>query len=64
MKVSELKDLLKDYDANADIQINISDGFQIIDIFSVEIDEKWDKKESFVLAININDEGYCLKEEN
>ena len=62
MKVSELKELLNEYSDDANVQINIADGYQMIGISSVEVDEEYDKADALVLTVNLDDENLYMEQ--
>ncbi len=56
MKVKELKSIIDDYDDEAEVQINVCDGYDTVAAESFHFDDEYDKKESCVIHVNTDKE--------
>ena len=64
MKVSELKEILKQYSDDADIQLNISDMGETIGIYNIYIDEEYEKDEALVICGSLEENMYFATHED
>lgn len=52
MTVGELIEELEEYNIDAEVQVSIADGYEVIGCDEIGFDDEYDKEESCVITVN------------